>query len=82
MVVATKPNHDLVYRRVPDFLTSLREAAKMTQRDLAAKLKKQQYYVARCETGSRRVDIAEYVQWCRACGADPKAGLDHLTGGR
>ncbi len=77
--MATKPNHDQAYRGVPAYLRSLREAKGMTQRDLAAKLKKQQYFVARCETGSRRVDVAEYVAWCRACGADPKAGLDVLV---
>ena len=80
--MGTKPNHDVTYRSVPEYLRSLREAKGLTQRDLAAKLKKKQYFVARCETGSRRVDVAEYVQWCRACGADPKAGLDHILVGR
>jgi transcriptional regulator with XRE-family HTH domain len=80
--VATKPNHDLGYRHVPEYLRSIREAQHLTQRDLAAKLRKQQYFVARCETGSRRVDVAEFVRWCQACKVDPKDGLDALSGHR
>lgn len=80
--MAIKPNHTQTYRRVPEFLRALRERAGLTQRDLAKKLKKAQYFVARCETGSRRVDIAEYVEWCLACKADPKAGLDELVARR
>jgi ribosome-binding protein aMBF1 (putative translation factor) len=80
--MATKPNHASVYKKVPLLLRELREATGMTQRDLAAKLKRGQYFIARCETGSRRVDVAEFVEWCVACRFDPKAGLDRLTGGR
>jgi ribosome-binding protein aMBF1 (putative translation factor) len=78
--VSTKPNHDRLYKAVPSYLRSIREAQGLTQRDLAAKLKKQQYFVARCETGSRRVDVGEFVAWCLACKVVPKDGLDALTG--
>ncbi len=42
----------------------------MTQRQLAAKIKRPQWWVARIETGSRRVDIAEFIVFVEACGLD------------
>ena len=33
---------------------------------------------ARCETGSRRLDVAEFVEFCVGCGVDPKQGLAGL----
>jgi transcriptional regulator with XRE-family HTH domain len=80
--MAIKPNHELIYRRVPEYLRSLREKAGITQRELARKIKKKQYFIARCETGSRRVDIAEFVEWCIACQMDPKNALDELVARR
>lgn len=68
--MATKPNHALIYRTVPTFLRGAREASGMTQRQLAAKIKRPQWWVARIETGSRRVDIAEFIVFVEACGLD------------
>ena len=50
----------------------------MTQRDLAAKLRRSQWWVARIETGSRRIDIAEFIQFCDGCGAEPEKALRQL----
>lgn len=77
-----KPNTALIYRRVPDFLRELRERAGLTQRDLAAKLKKTQSWVARCETGDRRIDIAEWIEWTLGCGIEPIDALSDLRAGR
>jgi transcriptional regulator with XRE-family HTH domain len=80
--MATKPNHSTLYRRVPAFLKDLRLSVGLTQRELAAKMKKEQYFVARCETGSRRIDISEFIEWCLMCRVDPKRGLDDLMARR
>jgi ribosome-binding protein aMBF1 (putative translation factor) len=74
-----KPNTVLIYRKVPVHLRALRAKAGLTQRDLSAKLRKPQSWVARCETAARRIDIAEWVEWCVGCGVDPKAALDDLV---
>lgn len=50
----------------------------MTQRDLARRLQKPQSWVARCERASRRVNVAEWVEWCLGCAVDPKDALDGL----
>lgn len=76
--MATKPNQSTLYRRVPPFLQEMREAAKLTQRQLAAKAKRPQWWVARIETGSRRVDVAEFVVFCQGCGRDPEGCLRQL----
>jgi len=46
----------------------MREAAGLTQRALAAQLKKPHSYVHKVEHGDRRIDPIEFVAWCRACG--------------
>jgi ribosome-binding protein aMBF1 (putative translation factor) len=77
-----KPNTVLIYRKVPAHLRELREKAGLTQRDLSERLKKPQSWVARCETAARRVDVAEWVEWCFGCGIDPKTALDGLVARR
>ena len=77
--MSTKPNQARVYAKVPPFLRGMREAAKLTQRQLAAKIRKPQWWVARIETGSRRVDVAEFVVFCEGCGRDPTQALTELN---
>lgn len=77
-----KPNTALIYQRVPDGLRQLREGADLTQRDLAEKMRKTQSWVARCETGDRRIDIAEWIEWTLACGVSAADALAELTRNR
>lgn len=77
--MAAKPNQDLIYRNVPVFLRSLRTEAGLTQRQLADKLGKHQWWIARSETGSRRIDVAEFIEFCIACGVKPHEALDELA---
>jgi transcriptional regulator with XRE-family HTH domain len=51
--------------------SNMRQAAGMTQRDLAQRLGREQNFVARVEQGQRRVDLVEFVWICRACGGEP-----------
>ena len=73
--MAPKAQHDRQYRPVPALLRAMREEAGLTQRDLGARLKKPQSWVHNCETANRRVDLAEFVAWCEACGVKPETGL-------
>jgi transcriptional regulator with XRE-family HTH domain len=77
--MAAKPNSALIYRRVPAFLRQMREDAGMTQRALAERVGRAQWWIARAETGSRRVDIAEFVELCRACGVKPDEAIRRLA---
>jgi hypothetical protein len=53
----------------------MREKAGLTQRELGKLLDKPQSWVFNCETANRRVDLAEFVTWCEACGVKPQNGL-------
>ena len=66
-----KAQHSPAYRQLPALLRQLREAAHLTQRELGQKLRKPQSWIYNCETANRRVDITEFIRWCRACDADP-----------
>ena len=75
-----KAQHTPAYRPVLSLLRQLRAGTGMSQRALGEKLRKPQSWIYNCETGNRRVDIAELIAWCRACGSDPHAALDHVLG--
>jgi transcriptional regulator with XRE-family HTH domain len=47
------------------------QAAGLTQRTLAARLKKPQSFVAKYEGGERRLDVVEFIRIARALDADP-----------
>ena len=70
-----KAQHERDYRPIPDLLRSLREEAGLTQRQLGELLGKPQSWIYNCETANRRVDVAEFVNWCRACEVQPDDGL-------
>ena len=71
-----KAQHTSSYKRLPLFLKTLRESAGITQRDIGRSLKKPQSWVFNCESANRRVDLAEFILWCEACGIDPKEGFE------
>jgi transcriptional regulator with XRE-family HTH domain len=77
--MSTKRNHALVYRRVPSFLRAMRGEAGLTQRELAARIKQDQWWVARSETGSRRLDVAEFIEFAIGCGKEPAEALTELA---
>jgi ribosome-binding protein aMBF1 (putative translation factor) len=58
-------------QKVAETIRTMRVAADLTQRDLAARLKRPLNVVSRIEAGQRRVDFLEWVALCQACGADP-----------
>jgi ribosome-binding protein aMBF1 (putative translation factor) len=65
-----KSQHAAIYRKVPAFLREVRERSGISQRELGRRLKKTQSYVFKCEAAFRRVDVAEFLEWTLACGAD------------
>jgi transcriptional regulator with XRE-family HTH domain len=69
--VSTKRNHALIYRKVPHFVRELRVREGITQTELGKRMGTSQVFIARCESGSRRVDISEFIEIARALGLDP-----------
>jgi transcriptional regulator with XRE-family HTH domain len=60
------------HRALIDILVESREQAGLTQRDLAARLKRPHSFVGRIEAGERRVDVIEFIEIARVMGLDPK----------
>jgi transcriptional regulator with XRE-family HTH domain len=73
--MASKAQHARSYRSIPTLLRKMREEAGLTQRDLGTRVGKPQSWVYNCETANRRVDLAEFVEWCLACKVKPLSGL-------
>jgi transcriptional regulator with XRE-family HTH domain len=76
--MATKSQHAPAYAPLPAFLRTLREEAKLTQRELGHALGKPQSWIHNCEVGNRRVDVAEFAAWATVCGVKPTVALQRF----
>lgn len=63
--------HTTAYKRLRSLLTTTRLSAGLTQAALSAKLRKTQSFVSKYESGERRLDMIEFLEVCKALGADP-----------
>ena len=59
-------------------LIERREAAGMTQTQLADRPGEYQSFVARLESGQRRVDVVEFLDYAAALHLDPRAVVSDL----
>ena len=59
------------YKRAIAALVDARHASGQTQRDVAAAIGKPPSFVAKIETGERRLDFVEFIAVARALGVDP-----------
>jgi len=50
----------------------------MTQTDLAARLGEYQSFVARLESGQRRIDVVEFLELAETVGFDPARAISAL----
>ena len=69
---------ELQSERVREALVKLRQNARLTQRQLAKKLRREHSLIIRLELGERRVDVVEFFWICQACGADPARAASTL----
>jgi len=60
-------------------LRAAREAASITQQDLAQRLGVPQSFVSKYESGERRLDVIELLEVCEALGLDVAALLRGLV---
>jgi transcriptional regulator with XRE-family HTH domain len=61
-----------------ELLTAARRKAGLTQQQVAGRLRKPQSFVAKYETGERRVDVIEFVAIARILGSDAAGMLRTL----
>jgi transcriptional regulator with XRE-family HTH domain len=60
-------------------LVAVRKNAGLTQRDVARRLKVPPSWVAKVETGERRIDLVEMCLFSSACDADPTSVCSRLS---
>ena len=65
-----KSTYTSEYAALRALLTRLRREAGLTQRDLAGRLRVPHSWVAKVESGERRIDLVEFGWFCQGCGAD------------
>lgn len=61
------------YKIAGERLAALRDAAGVTQQELAKRLRKPQSFVSSYENGQRRVDLLELTRIVLTLGGDPRA---------
>ena len=59
-------------KRLQDLLVRARRACKLTQAEVARRLKRPQSFVAKYEGGERRLDVIEFVDVAKALETDPR----------
>ena len=74
--MGARAQHTAGYRRLCALLRKMRVDAELTQRALAARLRKPHSFVHKVETGERRIDPVEFVAWCRACERSPSEMIE------
>ena len=73
-----KSTHTTEYIALRAELLAARKNAALSQRDLAAVLKVPHSWVAKVESGERRIDFVEFCWFLSACGLDPIAVTKRL----
>lgn len=66
------------HRALIAVLVAARQQAGLTQRDVAARLKRPHSFVGRMEAGERRIDVLEFIEIARVLGADPERLFSQL----
>lgn len=74
-----KSIHTAEYAALVKELKRLRSAAKLTQRELAARLSVSPSWVAKVESAERRIDVIEFCSLVIECGDDPKRVFDGVA---
>ena len=59
-------------------LVSARKAARLSQDELASRLRTSQTVIARIEIGERRIDVVEFIDLAKALRLDPRTILTEL----
>ncbi len=75
-----KSVHTPEYSRLRDALRRIRDEHGLSQRDLAARLNVAPSWVAKVESGERRLDVVEFFWLINACGGDPATIFQSLCG--
>jgi transcriptional regulator with XRE-family HTH domain len=76
-----KSTHSSEYRKLRAELVRIRAEAGLSQRGLAEILQVQPSWVAKVESGERRIDLIEFCWFLAACGGDTAVVLPRIMAG-
>jgi transcriptional regulator with XRE-family HTH domain len=60
-------------------LVQQRKKAGLTQAEVAKRLKRYQSFVASIESGQRRIDVVEFLDFADAIGFDPRSAIRKIA---
>lgn len=66
------------YQMVIKALREARIACGITQQEVACAFGRPQSFIAKVESGERRLDVVEFVRYCRLVNIEPVSILDKL----
>ncbi|MEM9578832.1 MAG: helix-turn-helix transcriptional regulator [Pseudomonadota bacterium] len=61
-------------------LVETRKSKGVTQQELADRLDRPQSYVAKVETGERRLDVVEFIEWVKCLGCQASRIIEKIEG--
>ncbi len=67
------------YAQLCRWLRERRNEKGLTMREAAKRIEVIHSWVGKVEQGERRLDVVEFVRYCKALGLDPHEGLDRIT---
>ena len=59
-------------------LVETRKSKGITQQELANRVDRPQSYIAKVETGERRLDVIEFIEWVVATGEAPELAISTI----
>lgn len=68
-----------IHRALISRMVAARKQVGLTQRDVAAKIKKPPSFVGKVEGVERNISVLEFMAWTRALGVTPGSILDGLV---
>lgn len=66
------------YKQFQRMLVEARKKSGLSQQEVADRLGRPQTYVSKCELGTRRMDVVEFMEMAEALGFDPVALIKRL----
>lgn len=66
------------YKRFREALVGARLSKKLSQAQLAAKIRRPQSFISKYERGERRLDVIEFLQVTEALGIEPRLILEKI----
>jgi transcriptional regulator with XRE-family HTH domain len=73
-----KSLHSDEYRKLANWLKSKRESKGLSMRDLAEKMDVPHTFIAKIEARERRLDVIEYLNYCKYLEISPFEGLKEV----